>query len=535
MTKLELYDCTLREGEQAAGASFDLDGRLKVFSMLDEFGFDYIEVGWPHASKEIMDSFEACRKIRKKAKIVAFGSTSINSNPEIDENLNSLLKSKADYACIFGKSHLQHVEKQLRISKEENLTRIRESIKFLTNNGMPVFYDAEHFFDAFKDNKEYALMTIKTAMDAGAERIILCDTNGAIMPSEAKAILGETKKYLGSESSLGVHFHNDRGLALANALICLEDIVQVQGTINGIGERVGNLDFTQFLPILKISYANRITHPQVMNKLMSLSQCVSSASGIEVPLNRPFVGEYAFAHKGGVHIDATNKGASYEHFNPEIFGNKRKIILNTLGGASCVTAVASQFGYVLDKKNPEVQKKIKLLFEELKTMEQKGYRIGGVDAEQYLLIEKYFGNILNFFEIDSYKINSEWMGGKETSRFSMYGFVDNNPITEEFSLEGGPVDAAYKALVSILSDRYPLVKKLRIEDFHISIAKHKAEESTVRTEISFEQDEKFKTVGVDENMFQSSLEALEKGFRYYLNRKYNINNKLINKRGDSEL
>ncbi|MEK6886040.1 MAG: alpha-isopropylmalate synthase regulatory domain-containing protein [Nanoarchaeota archaeon] len=537
MTRLELYDCTLREGEQAAGASFNLDSRLKVFSMLDDFGFDYIELGWPHASKEIFESFAACKKIRKHAKIVAFGSTSIRADPKLDENLNSLVNSHADYACIFGKSHLEHVEKQLKITPEENIKRIRESIRFLIDNGMPVFYDAEHFFDAFKDNKEYALMTVKTALGAGAERIILCDTNGAIMPTEAEKIVRETKQYLGEKALIGVHFHNDRGLALANAIASLDDVIQMQGTINGIGERVGNLDFTQLLPVLNLSYSDKIKPSLLMEKLKILSQEVYLASGIEVPVNSPFVGEYAFAHKGGVHIDATNKGASYEHSSPELFGNQRKIILNTLGGASCVTSVAAQFGYVLDKKDQEVQKKIKLLFDELKNMEQKGYRIGGIDAEQYLLISKYFGNIRRFFEIESYKINSERLKDKETSKFFMIGSVDEKPVNEEFSVEGGPIDAAYKAFVDILSAKYPLIKKLRIADFHISIAKRKAEESTVRTEIYFEDESgmKSKTVGVDGNMFQSSLEALEKGFRYYLNKRYNSNNKLINKQGDSEI
>ena len=178
MTKLELYDCTLREGEQAAGASFDIEGRIKLFSKLDEFGFDFIELGWPMVSQKVFDSFEACRMVRKNAKIVAFGSTSRGTDVLNDDNLNLILKTKADYACIFGKSHLEHVEKQLKLTPEENLKRIYDSIVFLKKNGMPVFYDAEHFFDAFKEHKEYALETLVSAIKAGAERIILCDTNG---------------------------------------------------------------------------------------------------------------------------------------------------------------------------------------------------------------------------------------------------------------------------------------------------------------------------------------------------------------------
>jgi len=517
-SKLELYDCTLREGEQAAGASFDLASRLKVFSALDDFGFDYVELGWPHASSEIMDSFEICKQKRKHSKIIAFGSTSINPDPEKDENLLALLKSKADCACIFGKSHLTHVEKQLRINGPKNLERISQSIDFLIKNGMAVFFDAEHFFDAFQDNREYALATVRTAIDAGAQRVILCDTNGGSMPTYVQSTIRETLDTLGGKRVLGVHFHNDRGLALANTLVALDNIVQVQGTVNGIGERVGNLDFTQLVPILRLSYPERMPSLLKTEALKGLSQTVYEASGLEVPPNSPFVGDYAFAHKGGVHIDATVKGANYEHSIPELFGNKRKIVLNTLGGNAGVISVAKQFGYELDKKDPNVRKRVISLFRDLRSMEQRGYRIGGIEAEQYLLIERHFGNLNRLFEIQGFRIESESLHKKETSRFFMSGFVGRKPVMEEVSIEGGPVDAAYKTLVNILSLKYPRVKNLRIADFHISIAKRRAEESTVRTEIYFEDGERFRTVGVGGNMFQSALEALEKGFRYYLNR-----------------
>lgn len=518
--KLELYDCTLREGEQAAGASFDIDSRVKLFSLLDEFGFDYIELGWPIASADILKSFELCRKIRKNAKIVAFGSTSIKENPEEDENLLSIIKAKPDYACIFGKSHLEHVEKQLKLKPEENLKRIHDSIVFLKRKGIKVFYDAEHYFDAFKAHKEYALETLVSAIKAGAERIILCDTNGGIMPSEAKQILIETKEKLKLfNAGLGAHFHNDCGLALANAIESLDYVMQIQGTINGTGERVGNLNFSEFLPI----YAKKLGRKISVNlkNLKKLNESSFRLSGLEIPATRAFVGNYAFAHKGGVHIDATAKGASYEHIDPEDFGNKRKIILNTLGGSAGVVAVAKQFGHALDKKDPKIKQKTSELFKELRILEEKGYRIGGLEAEQYLLIEKYFGNLKEFFSIKSSRAETEMINGKETSSFFIAGNRGNESIVEESKVDGGPIDAAYKTLINSLSKKYPAVKNLKLVDYHVGIARRKGEESTVRTEIVFQNKEQFAAVGVDSNVIQSSFEAICKGLNYYLNRIYN--------------
>lgn len=519
MSYLEIYDCTLREGEQAAGASFSLENRIKLFKLLDEFGVDYIELGWPHASKEILESFELCKKIRKNAKIVAFGSTSISRDVEKDENLNSIVKSKADYACIFGKTHKEHVEKQLKITSEENLERISNSIKFLKDNGMKVFYDAEHYFDGFKEDGTYAIETLIAAAKAGAEKIILCDTNGGMFPNEVEKIVAMTIKRLDENEiniDLGIHLHNDQGLALANTLISLPYITQVQGTINGIGERIGNLNFSEFLPI----YINKMGNNLKINlkDLKKISDEAYRLSGVEAPESRAFVGETAFAHKGGVHIDATSKGASYEHANPEDFGNKRIILLNSLGGKSGVANVAENFGYSLDKKNPETKEKIEKLFRELIDLERRGYRIGTIPAEHYLLIEKYFGNLKEFFHVEKWKVETEKEGEREESEFFVRMKINENLIEERMRIDGGPIDAAYKTFSKLLAGKYPKIQNLKLKDFHVGIARSKAEESNVRTLITFEDDEIFQTVGVDTNIIQSTIEALIKGFDYYLNK-----------------
>lgn len=515
--KLEIYDCILREGEQAEGASFGFKDRVELCLKLDEFGIDFIELGWPIVSEDIFDSFRSVMLKVKKAKVVAFGSTSIKENPNEDKNLNSILDCGAKYACIFGKSSLLHVEKQLKISGGENLLKIFKSVEFLVGNGIKVFYDAEHYFDSFMINKEYAVNSLIKALEAGAERIILCDTNGGVLPNEAERIVEETKETLerkGFNVKLGVHFHDDCGLALANTLACLPYITQVQGTINGIGERLGNLNFSEFLPVYVKKLGNKLEVN--LRELKKLNEEAYRSAGIEIPEKRAFVGERAFSHKAGVHIDAHRKGASYEHEAPEDFGNKRTILLNTLGGRGSIINLAEQFDYNLDKDNAGTKEKIEELFKELREYEIAGYKIGSVKAEQFLLIEKYFGKKNLVFNIVEWEIKSEFKNRREVSKFRVVCRIGNEIVEGEMDVEGGPVDAAFKALKKILSKKYPEIEKLNILDFHVSIARQKSEESSVRTRVDFINADEFSTVGVDKNMLGSAIEALEKGFRYYL-------------------
>jgi 2-isopropylmalate synthase len=541
---LEIYDCTLREGEQASECSFSANDRLELVRKLDEFGVDYIEIGWPSVSKEIFESIKKAQEITKKARIVAFGSTSRKNNPIEDENLNTIITSGAKYACIFGKTSINHVEKQLKLTKEENLLRIKSSVRYLKNNKLTVFYDAEHYFDSFLENKEYALKTLIFAIESGAKKVILCDTNGGLLPNIAEKILKETYDFLKSKSydfSLGVHFHNDSGLALANTLVCLPYIAQVQGTINGIGERVGNLNFSEFLPV----YIKKLNNPLEINlkKLKHVNEFSYRCCGMDIPKNRAFVGDNAFLHKAGVHIDATIKGASYEHADPRDFGNERVILLNSLGGKSSIMHIAEKFN--INFKDLHVKEKIKKLLEELKHYEKKGYNLGAIDAEQFLLMNKYFGDNKKYLEILEWSINSDFIKNQEKSRFLVLAKVNNEIIEETMEIEGGPVDCAFKTIKKLLTNKYPIVKYLHILDFHVSIARQKQEESTVRTRIDFydenfakfsrksflkmnynadnlvnyskfSDEKEFSTVGVDKNIIASSIEAIKKGFNYYI-------------------
>tara|TARA_Y100000310_G_C20697689_1_gene826904 strand:- start:72 stop:1652 length:1581 start_codon:yes stop_codon:yes gene_type:complete len=514
---LEIYDCTLREGEQAEGASFSLNERIELCKRLDKFGIDYIELGWPITSKEMFDSFKIAIEKVKNAKIVAFGSTSIAKDIKEDKNLNSIVECGAKYACIFGKTDLNHVEFQLRISGDENLEKIFNSVKFLKDNNINVFYDAEHYFDGFKENKEYAIKTLISAIKAGALRIILCDTNGGVLPNEAEEIVKETFDLLkeqGLNFELGIHFHDDSSLALANTLTCLSFVKQVQGTINGIGERLGNLNFSEFLPVYINKMKNKLNID--LKELKELNEKTFRLAGLEIPEKRPFVGDLAFAHKGGVHIDALLKGVSYEHENPEDFGNKRILLLNSLGGRNSVVNLAKEFGYDLDKNDEKTKEKIKKLFEEIKKQENKGYRLGSLKAEQFLLIEKYFGKTDFDLRIEEWEIKSEFIDNRENSNFSVGIKINDEIIENEMSVEGGPIDAAFKTLKKILIDKYAFISNLSLLDFHVSIARQKKEESTVRTRIDFIDNEEFSTVGVDKNVLTSAIQALEKGFKYYI-------------------
>jgi 2-isopropylmalate synthase len=471
---IEIYDCTLREGEQSDGASFSFEDRINLAKKLDEFGVDYIEIGWPIVSQEIFDSVKEAIKNVKRAKIVAFGSTSIRKDVETDENLKSIIDSGAKYACIFGKTNEEHVIKQLKIDWQENLKKIHDSIKYLKNNGLTVFYDAEHYFDSYKIDNKKAIETLVAAINAGAERIILCDTNGGTMTNESKEIVKETALILTEKElvfNLGVHFHNDLNLALPNTIESLPYVVQVQGTINGIGERLGNLNFSEFLPLYMILMKQELDIELI--RLKDINEFAYKASGVNIPENRPFVGESAFLHKAGVHIDAQLKGASYEHSKPEIYGNKTTFLLNSLGGRNSIVKIANEHGFKIDKNNNEHIEKIKKIITELKNLETKGYRIGALKAEQYLLFDKYFNNNQDNFKIVEWSINSENIAGKEKSRFLALIKVENETIEGTLELVGGPIDAAFKTLKKLLKEKYDFIENLKLTDFHVGIARQK--------------------------------------------------------------
>ncbi len=535
MTNLEIYDSTLRDGIQAVGASISYRRRLKLFCELDEFGVHYVELGWPTKDKEeeFIKTFKECEKKRLKTKIVAFGSTSLTSNPLNDPNYETILKTQTKYVCLFGKSWTPHIAEQLRITPEENLDRISYSISFFKDRGLKVFYDAEHYFDGFKDDSSYALETLIRASEAGAQRLILCDTNGGTSHRKLDAcqnlgireIVESTRNSLDNfdiQTPLGIHLHNDRGQALDATFESLPFILQVQGTMNGRGERIGNLDLTAFIARHLLDYGpiSGIDNSS-LKKISDLSHHLTGLP-LPDPDNRLFVGDTAFAHKGGVHIDAMIKNASYEHADPKSFGNRRHFVLNTLGGGSAVIKNAEEFGYILDKKNPEVKEKANALYAELQKLEKEGYRIGTLEAEKFLLIEKYFGDLQEFFKINGWNVKTGEEDGKKFSIANITFQIGREVVNGNVNLWGehGPVDALYKVFSGTLAPFYPSVRQLELIGFDSKIAHQHGEESSIRTLVRLKNNSQYETVGVDKNIIASAIKAIEKGFSYHLQREY---------------
>lgn len=513
---IKLFDTTLRDGTQSPDVNLSVRDKIEIVKALDDFGIDYIELGWPGSNPKDMAAFLEASKLKlKNAKIVAFGATKRKGiKASEDGNLKAILDSKAKVGCIFGKTWLQHVDKQLKMTAKENLEAIKDSIEFLKSNGLYVFYDLEHFFDGYKDNKGYALECLKTAALAGADCIVPCDTNGGSLPSEVKEIMGEVKAFMNKEKleqKLSVHFHNDSGTAVANSLVAIDIGVNgVQGTINGLGERSGNADLCQLIPNLTLKKGLDVGVR--LDKLTELSKLVYVLSNMKPLGSQPFVGKNSFSHKGGIHVDAVMKGASYEHIDPSLVGNKREIILSDLSGKANIVEVAKKFNVEVKKDDERVSAMLKAV----ELMEKKGYDIGDLNAEQFLLVDKFFGQGKDFFKIDTWKIMSEQRNG-EFSEAVLTGTVDGKNREVVAPVVGGPVGAAYSALMKMIGTNHKEMKEIKLINYKVMIAEDQGANSSVRVYIEFKNGkEEWGTVGVSPNILEASLEAIEKGFRYYL-------------------
>jgi 2-isopropylmalate synthase len=517
---LKIYDTTLRDGSQAADVSFGLRDKIELVKVLDDYGVDYIELGWPGSNPKDMGAFLKASKLKlKHSKIVAFGATRRKGvKAEYDSNLLAILKSKAKVACLFGKTWTEHVVKQLKASKEDNLAAIKESVEFLKKNKLTVFYDLEHFFDGYKDDKKYALECLKTAAKAGANALVLCDTNGGSIPEDVEKIVGEVNDFLKKEkikTELGVHMHNDSGCAVANTLKAVDlGVTQLHGTINGLGERAGNADLCQIVPNLVLKMRKKL--PQVkLRKTVEISSLVYTLVNLKPDDHQPYVGRHAFSHKGGVHVDALMKGATYEHVNPVLVGNMREVVLSDLSGRANIVEVAKEFGVKVSKDDPRVLRMLR----EVEDMERKGYDIGGLKAERFLLHEEYFGKNPGLFRVKKWSVKSEHDDetGKEYSSCTIV--VNAKGKTQEFSdtVEGGPVDALYKALRKAISKSYKNLEDIRLLNYKVRIFEEQGVESSVRVYIEFRNgNEEWGTVGVSTNIIEASFKAIVKGFKYYL-------------------
>jgi 2-isopropylmalate synthase len=521
LLKMKIYDTTLRDGTQSPDLNLSVKDKIEFALALDKFGVDCIELGWPGSNPKDMEAFdELSRYNLKNAKLCAFGATRKKGmKAEEDNNLISVVKTKAPVATIFGKSWIPHVEKQLKVTAEENLALIFDSIKFLKGNNLEVIYDAEHFFDGFKDNKEYALGCLKKAQDAGADCLVLCDTNGGTFTWEVKKIVEDVMTHLADNDikiDLGIHCHNDRELGVSNSLAVADDVQQIQGTINGFGERTGNANLCSIMPALFKMKIDFKASKNIKN-LTSLSRLLFTLANVRPFKNQPYVGKNAFSHKGGVHVDAVSKGASYEFIDPGDVGNVRNVVLSDLSGKANIVEIAKQFGYVVDKKDERVQK----VLNKIKDMEKIGQDITGLEAEQYLVVKQFFNGAKDFVKIDFFEAGS--YGSKDIkSRCLIKATIENESFEQKVEVKGGPVDALYHGMQKILKAKYPDIEKVKLVNFKVRIANQEGIRSTVRVYVEFSIDGQKKhewaTVGVNENILAASLEAVKKGFEYYFNR-----------------
>lgn len=512
-----VYDTTLRDGTQGESISFTAEEKLRIACLLDELGFHYIEGGWPGSNPKDARFFEMAKDVRfQNAKLTAFGSTR-RSDVKVHDclNIKALLAAETPTVTIFGKSWDLHVTDVLNVSLEENLKMIRETVTFLKDRGKEVIYDAEHFFDGFKENPAYAEETIITALEAGADMIVLCDTNGGSLPHEIAEITTRVREIVPG-NKLGIHAHNDGGLAVANTLSAvLCGACMVQGTVNGYGERCGNADIISVIANLQLKMGKRCLSYDALSKLTKLSNFVSDVANVP-PLNsRPFVGKSAFAHKGGVHVSAIIKNRrAYEHIDPRLVGNTQRVIVSDLSGKSNIEYKARELGIDLGP-NSDLSTKI---VEEIKRLEDKGYSFDAADGSLSLLIKKLTGKFKDPFTLERFTVISS----KTAHHPSHAQAVIKISVGDEEELtaaEGnGPINALDNALRKALSKFYPRLKEMHLTDFKVRIVEG-SEGTAAKVQVTIESqdvEETWNTIGVSENIIEASWFALVDSIHYKL-------------------
>ncbi|MDW8096162.1 MAG: citramalate synthase, partial [Aquificaceae bacterium] len=513
-------DTTLRDGSQAEGVNFSLEDKLRIIQKLDEFGIDYIECGWPGANPKDTVLFERLKKHKPShARVVAFGSTRRpGKKVEEDPQVENLVRSGAKTITIFGKSWDFHVEHALNTTLEENLAMVYETVAFLKRHAEEVVFDAEHFFDGYKANPDYAIEVLRSALQGGADWVVLCDTNGGCLPHQVYEITKKVKEVF-PEANIGIHAHNDSDTGVANSLMAvLAGARQVHGTINGIGERTGNANLCSIIPNLQLKMGFRAVREESLRKLTELSHFISEISNMPLPKNMPFVGESAFAHKAGVHASAVMKHAStYEHIDPSLIGNRRKITVSDLSGKSNILYKLREMGLQVDERSPEIVK----LVEKIKELEKEGYHFEAAEASFELLCKRHFGLVKDYFNLDAYRV----LIAKRST--------DNLPVSEATvrlyvedvkqhtaALGNGPVSALDRALRKALEEFYPNLKNVQLIDYKVRIV-NESEGTKARVRVLIEStdgERKWGTVGVSENIIEASWIALTDSLIYKLHK-----------------
>jgi 2-isopropylmalate synthase len=512
---IKLFDSTLRDGSQAEGISFSVSDKIKIANALDRFGVDYIESGNPGSNEKDRVFFREFNQGNlQHAKLVAFGSTRRKYiNASDDDNVKALLEADTPTVAIFGKSWDLHVEKVICTTLEENLKMIADTISYMKNSGKEVIFDAEHFFDGYDANPTYAINTILTAQQTGADVIVLCDTNGGTLPDKMREVTRLVMTIVDVE--LGIHTHDDMGTAIANSLIAIDaGFTHLQGTFTGFGERCGNANLSALIPTLQLKYGCELSSGLNLKQITQTARYINTVANIPLSRNLPYVGASAFSHKGGMHIDGVSKVKhSFEHVSPEQIGNKRRFLMSEVSGKSSIISM-------IQKVDPSIKKgstKVASILEKLKGLEYQGYQFEGAESSFELEIRKMLGLYRPAFEITYFKTIDE----KSESEFTSFGMIKIkvNGNEEVTAAEGnGPVNAMDMALRKALESFYPSLKKMTLKDYKVRVLdgdNTTAAKVRVLIESSNGKDT-WNTIGVSTNIIEASLKALTDSIEYSL-------------------
>jgi len=513
MTRIAIYDTTLRDGSQGEGVNFSLNDKLQLTRKLDDLGVDFIEGGYPLSNPKDFEYFQAVKSIPlKHAKVCAFGMTRRKNSPaEGDTGLKALIDSATPCVTIVGKTWDFHVTNVVGTTLEENLSMIADSVRYCREQGRVVFYDAEHFFDGYKANPEYAIRTLQAAEKAGASTVILCDTNGGTMPERVAECVGHAKRSLSCE--IGIHCHNDCDVAVANTLAAVKaGATQVQGTMNGIGERCGNVDLVSTVANLALKYGYDLLRPESLQRLTEVSRYAYELANMNFRPGQPFVGQSAFAHKGGMHTHAVAKNpATYEHIDPAKVGNERRILVSELSGQSTIITKTAKFALANDKA---VMAKI---LSQVQDMEYAGYEFEAAEASFDLLVRKATDQYQPWFQRQTYRVEVEHRSGPLQTEATVKLLIGDK--TEHTVCEGdGPVNALDAAMRKALRPYYPTLDEMQLVDYKVRVVNSK-EGTAARVRVVIESrdgSDVWGTVGVSENIIEASWIALSDAFEYKL-------------------
>jgi 2-isopropylmalate synthase len=514
MQKIQIYDTTLRDGTQSEGFTLSANDKVRVAQRLDDLGVSFIEGGWPGSNPKDVEFFERAHDMQwKNALIAAFGSTCrVKGGPEDDANIKALLDSKTPVCTIFGKTWTLHVKEVLKTTPKDNLRIIEESVSYLKSNGKRVIYDAEHFFDGYKADSTYALETLQAAIRGGAETVVLCDTNGGTLPWEVERIIRDLKPVI--KTPFGIHTHNDGEMAVINSLMAVrEGAIQVQGTINGVGERCGNVNLISVIANLELKMGYQCLPEGKLAHLYELSHFVAEVANITPDEHLPFVGKSAFAHKGGVHVAAMRRSVqSYQHIEPELVGNKMRVVVSDLSGRGNLLSKAEEHG--LEVEGEEVVP----VLNDIKELESRGFSFEAAEASVTMMLKRQEFGYKPPFELIDFFVNVEHRDKRGIFAEAMVKVRVKGEVLHTAAEGNGPVNAMDNALRKALVGYYPQVARFHLSDYKVRILdSDHGTEAITRVLIDTRNDtSRWSTVGASANIIEASWRALADSFEYGL-------------------